>query len=101
MPVQMVTIMDQGGIPLDVVTNSYEALYKLVAKALYRTHVEGKLKARAFLHKAFLPRVQHWWQVLTGRPVIWLMGVCCRRKSPRIPRGMWSWTLTWQPPSST
>ena len=52
MPVQMVTIMDQGGIPLDVVTNSYEALYKLVAKALYRTHVEGKLKVRALLHKA-------------------------------------------------
>ena len=56
MPVQMVTIMDQGGIPLEVVTNSYEALYKLVAKALYRTHVEGKLKVRALLHKATPPR---------------------------------------------
>ena len=24
---------------------SYQSLYKMVAKALYRTHVEGKLKA--------------------------------------------------------
>ena len=36
--------MDQGAIPLSVVTNSYDALYKLVSRALYRTHVEGKLK---------------------------------------------------------
>lgn len=39
--------MDQGAIPLGVVTNSYEALYKLIARALYRTHVEGKLKVAA------------------------------------------------------
>lgn len=38
--------MDQGAVPLDVVTNSYEALYNLISKALYRTHVEGKLKVR-------------------------------------------------------
>ena len=36
--------MDQGAIPPQVVAQSYEALWKLVSKALYRTHVEGKLK---------------------------------------------------------
>ena len=41
---QMVDRMDQGAIPMGVVTNSYEALYKLISRALYRTHVEGKLK---------------------------------------------------------
>ena len=40
----MVDRMDQGAIPQSVVTNSYDALYKLVSRALYRTHVEGKLK---------------------------------------------------------
>ena len=44
---QMVDRMDQGAIPLGVVTNSYEALYKLISRALYRTHVEGKLKVGA------------------------------------------------------
>lgn len=40
----MVDRMDQGAIPAQVVAQSYEALWKLVSKALYRTHVEGKLK---------------------------------------------------------
>ena len=39
--------MDQGAIPMQVVAQSYDALWKLVSKALYRTHVEGKLKARS------------------------------------------------------
>ncbi len=42
---QMVDRLDQGAIPMQVVTQSYDALWKLVSKALYRTHVEGKLKA--------------------------------------------------------
>lgn len=42
--VQMVDRMDTGEIPSQVVAASYEALWKLVSKALYRTHVEGKLK---------------------------------------------------------
>ncbi|KAK9819835.1 hypothetical protein WJX72_002959 [[Myrmecia] bisecta] len=45
MYMQMVERMDQGAIPQQVVQNSYTALYKLVARALFRTHVEGKLKA--------------------------------------------------------
>ena len=43
-PVQMVDRMDQGAVPPQVVAQSHEALWKLVSKALYRTHVEGKLK---------------------------------------------------------
>ena len=43
---QMVDRLDQGAIPMQVVAQSYDALWKLVSKALYRTHVEGKLKAR-------------------------------------------------------
>ena len=45
---QMVDRMDQGAIPAQVVAQSYEALWKLVSKALYRTHVEGKLKVCPF-----------------------------------------------------
>lgn len=41
---QMVDRMDTGDIPSQVVATSYEALWGLVSKALYRTHVEGKLK---------------------------------------------------------
>lgn len=41
---QMVDRMDQGLIPAQVVPNTYDALWQLVSKALYRTHVEGKLK---------------------------------------------------------
>lgn len=43
----MVDRMDAGVIPLPVVANTYEALWTLVSKALYRTHVEGKLKVCA------------------------------------------------------
>ena len=39
---QMVDRLDQGAIPAQVVAQSYEALWKLVSKALYRTHVEGQ-----------------------------------------------------------
>ena len=45
MYMQLVDRLDQGAIPPQVVTPSYEALYQLTSKALYRTHVEGKLKA--------------------------------------------------------
>ncbi|EIE26811.1 HAD-superfamily hydrolase [Coccomyxa subellipsoidea C-169] len=45
MYMQMVDRMDTGEIPPQVVAASYEALWTLVSKALYRTHVEGKLKA--------------------------------------------------------
>lgn len=40
----MVDRLDQGAISTQVVSASYEQLWKLVSKALYRTHVEGKLK---------------------------------------------------------
>lgn len=42
----MVDRMDQGLIPAQVVPNTYDALWQLVSKALYRTHVEGKLKVQ-------------------------------------------------------
>ena len=42
---QMVDRMDQGSLPAQVCPNSYQALYGLVQKALFRTHVEGKLKS--------------------------------------------------------
>lgn len=42
----MVDRMDTGEIPPQVVAPSYEALWGLVSKALYRTHVEGKLKVQ-------------------------------------------------------
>ena len=42
---QMVDRMDQGSLPAQVCPNSYPALYGLVQKALFRTHVEGKLKS--------------------------------------------------------
>lgn len=41
---QMVDRLDQGAIPSNVCQLSYSALHKLVAKALFRAHVEGKLK---------------------------------------------------------
>ncbi len=44
---QMVDRMDQGLLPAQVVPNTYDALWRLVSKALYRTHVEGKLKVCA------------------------------------------------------
>ena len=42
--------MDQGLIPAQVVPNTYDALWQLVSKALYRTHVEGKLKVCQKMH---------------------------------------------------
>lgn len=42
--VQMVDRLDQGALPRQDFSNSYTSLYKLVQKALYRTHVEGQLK---------------------------------------------------------
>ncbi len=40
----MVDRLDQGALPRQDFSNSYTSLYKLVQKALYRTHVEGQLK---------------------------------------------------------
>ncbi|PRW58251.1 5 -nucleotidase domain-containing 4 isoform X1 isoform A [Chlorella sorokiniana] len=42
---QMVDRLDADMIPQQVCSNSYAALHKMVAKALFRAHVEGKLKA--------------------------------------------------------
>ena len=42
---QMVDRYDQGVLPRQDFSNSYTSLYKLVQKALYRTHVEGQLKS--------------------------------------------------------
>lgn len=44
MYMQMVDRLDQGALPRQEFSNSYTSLYKLVQKALYRTHVEGQLK---------------------------------------------------------
>ena len=41
---QMVERLDEGSIPNNVCPTSYSALHKLVAKALFRAHVEGKPK---------------------------------------------------------
>ena len=49
----MVDRLDQGVISPQVVQQSYQDLYKLVAKALFRTHVEGQLK----VHRPVRPRV--------------------------------------------
>ncbi len=56
---QMVDRMDQGAIPAQVVAQSYEALWKLVSKALYRTHVEGKLKVRLLSPDKVVRVAQH------------------------------------------
>jgi HAD superfamily 5'-nucleotidase-like hydrolase len=42
---QLVERLDAGIIPHQVCAPSYSALYKLVSKALFLAHVEGKLKA--------------------------------------------------------
>ena len=44
---QMVDRLDAGALPLTVAAQTYPALHKLVGKALFRTHVEGKLKVSA------------------------------------------------------
>ena len=41
----MVDRLDAGAIPHQVCSSSYLSLHKLTAKALFRAHVEGKLKA--------------------------------------------------------
>lgn len=41
---QMVDRYDRGALPNQDFSNSYSSLYKLVQKALFRTHVEGQLK---------------------------------------------------------
>ena len=41
---QMVDRLDEGLVPLSVGANSYPLLHDLVARAIFRTHVEGKLK---------------------------------------------------------
>ena len=62
----MVDRMDQGAIPQQVCTNTYDALWKLVSKALYRTHVEGKLKVGPRFQSAAVVR----WGVLKRAPAI-------------------------------
>ena len=42
---QLVERLDSGRIPHQVCAASYSALYRLVSKALFLAHVEGKLKA--------------------------------------------------------
>ncbi|KAL3133373.1 hypothetical protein ABBQ38_007244 [Trebouxia sp. C0009 RCD-2024] len=44
MYMQMVDRYDRGALPNQDFSNSYSSLYKLVQKALFRTHVEGQLK---------------------------------------------------------
>eukprot|EP00798_Chlamydomonas_sp_ICE-L_P025805 gene25805-11480_t len=45
MYMQLVDRLDQGAFSAATGSVSYLSLYSMVAKALYRTHVEGKLKA--------------------------------------------------------
>lgn len=45
MYMQLVDRLDDGEVDALVVPNSYAALYRLVSRALYHAHVEGKLKA--------------------------------------------------------
>ncbi|CAI5507526.1 unnamed protein product [Closterium sp. Naga37s-1] len=42
---QMVDRLDQGLLPAEVAPGDYKTLYKVVARALFRAHVEGQLKA--------------------------------------------------------
>lgn len=41
----MVDRLDEGLLPPDVGRTDYQGLYQVVAKALFRAHVEGQLKA--------------------------------------------------------
>lgn len=58
MYMQLVDRMDQGRFLSFSGGLSYQALYQMVAKALYRTHVEGKLKAEII-------QVRLWFLLLT------------------------------------
>ncbi|CAI7921602.1 unnamed protein product, partial [Closterium sp. NIES-53] len=42
---QMVDRLDQGLLPAEVAPGDYKTLYSVVARALFRAHVEGQLKA--------------------------------------------------------
>ncbi|CAI5971621.1 unnamed protein product, partial [Closterium sp. NIES-65] len=42
---QMVDRLDQGLLPAEVAPGDYKTLYNVVARALFRAHVEGQLKA--------------------------------------------------------
>lgn len=42
---QMVDRLDEGLLPPEVGRTDYKGLYQVVAKALFRAHVEGQLKA--------------------------------------------------------
>jgi hypothetical protein len=41
----MVDRLDEGLLPPEVGRTDYKGLYQVVAKALFRAHVEGQLKA--------------------------------------------------------
>ena len=45
---QMTDRLDQGLISPQVVQQSYQDLWRLVSKALFRTHVEGQLKVMLY-----------------------------------------------------
>ncbi len=50
---QMIDRLDQGLISPQVVQQSYQDLWRLVSKALFRTHVEGQLKVIASLQLVY------------------------------------------------
>ena len=63
----MVDRLDQGAIPSNVCQLSYSALHKLVAKALFRAHVEGKLKVGApIIDRGACTALLAGWLVLGG-----------------------------------
>ncbi|MCO5561073.1 hypothetical protein L7F22_014694 [Adiantum nelumboides] len=44
MYLQMVERLDEGALPSEIPPMNYQGLYKVVAKALFKAHVEGQLK---------------------------------------------------------
>ncbi|KAI5077933.1 hypothetical protein GOP47_0007757 [Adiantum capillus-veneris] len=44
MYLQMVERLDEGALPSEIAPMDYQGLYKVVAKALFKAHVEGQLK---------------------------------------------------------
>eukprot|EP00899_Mesostigma_viride_P028373 jgi/Mesvir1/8720/Mv02649-RA.2 len=46
MYMQVVEKFDEGSVPADIASMSYMGLYKVVADALFRAHVDGPMKAR-------------------------------------------------------
>ena len=74
---QMIDRLDQGLISPQVVQQSYQDLWRLVSKALFRTHVEGQLKViPAFMLMHRLPATTSRCAAWTnhGRPKM-----CCRK----------------------